>query len=402
MSNAQSQFDLAPHSSALNFLHGVRQAKQSGKGMISMLWEVARLRCGPGQLRPDEYFMYGLYDDSRFNPQVKRTYLGEQAKQFDSPWNAIARDKPLLTAMLKGLGLPVPETQAIYHPSRTYAEAEPLRDRDDICRFLRGPADYPIFGKPFDSAGSVGTAKIDGYDSARDALIWGDDLIRVEGFAELIEGFGRGYLFQTLMRPHPQIAAIIGPSVSSVRMFVFHDAEGCDLFRAAWKMPGTANAADNFWRIGNLLAGIDVNTGRLVKTMLRTAAGLEPIAAHPVTGVSFHDLIFPCWDELRATVLAAAVNLPGCHFQGWDVALTDRGPVLVELEGDGGNPIMEQLCFESGLLNERYQRTVAAARAAEQQARKRNIATSHADLKRNILAMAIPRTPAEEHATART
>lgn len=399
MSTDQFQFDTAQNSSAQNFLQGVRKAKKSGKGMLGMIWEIAQLRRGQGQIRPDEYFMYGLYDDARYSKETKRTFLSEQGKQLDSPWQAVAKDKPLMTAMLQGLGLPTPETQAIMHSCRTVADAVPLRNRADVCRFLREQASYPIFGKPFDSACSMGTAKIDSYDADRDAVVLGDDLIPVEGFAEMVEGLGRAYIFQTLMLPHPEIAKIIGPSVSSVRMFVFSDENGCDVFRAAWKIPASANVADNFWRLGNMLAGIDGETGKIVKTMHRTPAGLEPIDAHPATGVSFTDLVFPHWDEMKATVLAAAVNLPGCHFQGWDVALTDRGPILVELEGDGGNPIMEQLCFESGLLNERYQNIVKTAKDEEKHQRKRNIAISNTDLKKNIAGLAIPRIPTDPSPT---
>ena len=396
MSTDQFQFDLAPNSSALDFLQGVRKAKKAGKGMLGMIWEIAQLRRGQGQLRPDEYFMYELYDDARYSNETKRTFLSGQSKQLDSPWQAVAKDKPLLTAMLQGLGLPVPETQAILHSVRTFADAVPLRNRHDVCRFLREQANYPIFGKPFDRACSIGAAKIDGYDSDRDSVILGDDLIPVEGFAEMVDGLGRAYIFQTLMLQHPEIAKIIGPSVSSVRMFVFSDDDGCDVFRAAWKIPANANVADNFWRIGNMLAGIDVENGRIVKTMHRTPAGLVPVDAHPVTGVSFDDFVFPHWEEMRATVLAAAVNLPECHFQGWDVALTDRGPILVELEGDGGNPIMEQLCFESGLLNDRYCRIIKNAKVAEKNERKRNILISNSDLKKNIAGLAIPRIPADK------
>lgn len=395
MSTDQFQFDTAQNSSALNFLQGVRKAKKTGKGMLRMISEIAQLRRGQGQIRPHEYFMYGLYDDARYSKETKKTFLSEQGNQLNSPWGTVAKDKPLMTAMLQGLGLPVPETQAIMHSTRTVADAVPLRNREDVCRFLRQQASYPIFGKPFDSACSMGTAKIDGYDGDRDAVILGDDLIPVEGFAEMVEGLGRAYIFQTLMLPHPEIAKIIGPSVSSVRMFVFSDEDGCDVFRAAWKIPASANVADNFWRIGNMLAGIDGDTGRIVKTMHRTAAGLEQIDAHPATGVSFTDLVFPHWDEMKATVLAAAVNLPDCHFQGWDVALTDRGPILVELEGDGGNPIMEQLCFESGLMDERYCRILKNAKAAEKNQRKRNIAISNNDLKTSIAGLAIPRIPTD-------
>ncbi len=60
---------------------------------------------------------------------------------------------------------------------------------------------------------------------------------------------------------------------------------------------------------------------------------------------------------------------------------------------------MEQLCFESGLLNERYQSIVKAAKDAEKNERKRNIAISNTDLKKNITGLAIPRIPADPSQT---
>ena len=35
--------------------------------------------------------------------------------------------------------------------------------------------------------------------------------------------------------------------------------------------------------------------------------------------------------------------------------MTDQGPVILELEADGGNPILGQLCHDKGVLDERYQ-----------------------------------------------
>jgi Sugar-transfer associated ATP-grasp len=103
-----------------------------------------------------------------------------------------------------------------------------------------------------------------------------------------------------------------------------------------------------------MLGGIDVDTGRVIRVLRRTESGTEPIERHPKTGTSFNDLMFPEWASMRDVVMRGAAAVPSCHFQGWDVALTDRGPVLVELEGDGGDLIMEQLCFDSGLLQGRY------------------------------------------------
>ena len=41
--------------------------------------------------------------------------------------------------------------------------------------------------------------------------------------------------------------------------------------------------------------------------------------------------VIPKWDEVKEVCLSASVNFPGLRIQNWDVALCDRGPVLVEL-----------------------------------------------------------------------
>ena len=385
MTSSNFELDVQRSNPALDYLSGIRRAKAAGKSLGSMVMEIIKLRRGPGKLQPEEYFMYGLYDDERFSPEAKRTFLGQNNLLLPSSWADIARDKPTFSALLRGLNLPIPETQAIVHPTRDYPGAISLRGREDICRFLRDEANYPIFGKPFDSVCSMGTAKINAYDPAQDAAILGDGTaVSVEVIAEVIDDLGLAYLFQTLLRPHEDIEALIGPCVSSVRMFVMSDENGCSLFRAAWKIPATANDADNFWREGNILAGVDVVTGKIGRTLVRTQSGTEPIAEHPITGVAFDSMTFPHWDQMRETVLAAANQIPSCHFQGWDVALTDQGPILVELEGDGGNPIMEQLCFDSGLLQERYLRIVEAAKERDKQARSTSRAQEAAMLKRNF------------------
>jgi hypothetical protein len=144
------------------------------------------------------------------------------------------------------------------------------------------------------------------------------------------------------------------------------------LLRASWKIPSGTTVADNFWRAGNMLGGIDVETGAVIRVLRRTEKGTEPIERHPATGTSFQGLVFPEWERMREVVLRGAAAVPSCHFQGWDVALTDRGPVLVELEGDGGDPIMEQLCFDSGLLQGRY--LSFAKKALQQRKEKERIA----------------------------
>ena len=400
MTTESFQLDVQRSNPALDYISGIRRAKAAGKGLASMMMEIMRLRRGRGKLQPEEYFMYGLYDDSRFTPEAKQTFLGQNNLLLPSPWADIARDKPTFTALLRGLDLPVPETQAIVHPNRSFPGAVPLRNHNDVCNFLRTQAAYPIFGKPFDSVCSMGTAKIVGYEQDQDSVVVGEHRIPVEGIAKMVEELGHAYLFQTLMHPHESIAELIGPCVSSVRMFVMSDDDGVELFRAAWKIPASANDADNFWRQGNMLAGIDVETGKVLRTLIRTDSGTEPIEKHPITDASFAEMTFPHWDQMRDVVLNAATQIPSCHFQGWDVAMTDRGPILVELEGDGGNPIMEQLCFDSGLLTERYLSIVDSAMEREKNDRSKSRSQEKQVIRKTIESIATKpagSTPATEN-----
>ena len=356
MTTDQFQFDTGQIGGNPDIFVGIRKAVKSGKKMPSMLMEIAKLRMGPGKLKPEEYFMYELYDDDRFDAQTRKTFLSGTGKTYDSPWRVIAEDKPLMTSMLKGLGLPVPETQAIYHRIRTFDGAAELRTPEDMVEFLRNQANYPIFGKPFGSCQSKGTALLASYDKASDQLIIGaNQRVSVVEFADTVEKLNQPYMFQTKLQPHAEITKMIGPSVSCVRMFYISDDRGCSLLRAAWKIPADSNSADNFWRDGNMLAGINLETGKIEKAVQRSGSSTGPVEKHPETGVSFSDMVFPDWDKMLEVANTAALNIPDCYFQGWDIAMTDQGPVILELEADGGNPILGQLCHDKGVLDERYQ-----------------------------------------------
>jgi putative polysaccharide biosynthesis protein len=391
MATTSFALDTQKDDAGLKYVKWLHDANATGKSLTGVVREIASLLWGRGKLQPNEYFLYRLYDDNRFAPEVKKTFLGadrlaDLLSALEMPWPEIANDKPTLTALLRGHDLPIPETQAMRHADRTFPGAKALRNKSDVEHFLRKEARYPIFTKPTDSRCSLGVANLERYDRQTDCLITKRGLtVPVAEFADQIEQFAQGgYLFQTRLAPHPKVAEIVGDQLSTARMFVLVDDHGPTLLRAAWKIPSGESVADNFWRSGNMLGGIDVETGRIIRVLRRTPDGTIPVDSHPKTGASFKDLVFPEWDKMREVVMRGAAAVPSCHFQGWDVALTDRGPVLVELEGDGGDPIMEQLCFDSGLLQGRYLDFATKAMGTQKERKKAAKARLRARLRANF------------------
>jgi hypothetical protein len=89
-----------------------------------------------------------------------------------------------------------------------------------------------------------------------------------EGFLRELEPYRKqGYLLQEMLRPHPEIAALCGARLSTVRLIVLLEHGEPAVFHALWKIPVGANPADNFWRPGNLLAGLDAADGRVTRVL---------------------------------------------------------------------------------------------------------------------------------------
>lgn len=102
------------------------------------------------------------------------------------------------------------------------------------------------------------------------------------------------------------------------------------LLLAYYRMPVGTTAVDNV-DAGGIAAPIDLATGRLGPGLRKKGgAGMSPIDVHPSTGAPITGRILPCWTELQALVTRAHGLLPTLGIIGWDVAITPKGPVLIE------------------------------------------------------------------------
>ena len=346
-----------------------RAQRETGKSVFGQAREMLLLRRGLGGITPQEYIANRLFDDDRFTTADKRAFLGVRGEHAvdricnaDHRWRAPVKDKIVFAAMMRGLGFPVPELIAFHHARRRCFMGADLRTREDLLGFLRG-LKRPVFGKPLGGRWSLGAASLEGYDAPSDTVrTLGGATIGVEDLADQIAAFAdEGYLFQERLVPHAMLAEICGPAVGTVRLLTAMTGRGPELIATVWKVIGGGNIADNFWRRGNMLAAIDSDSG----TVLRVASGLGHEAAthesHPDSGMPLPGLVLPDWQAARATCLSAATALAGLRLIGWDIALTEHGPVIVE-----ANTLpafnLHQIATGRGLLEGRFAEFVASCR----------------------------------------
>lgn len=331
---------------------------QTGKRYGEMVKEIFRLGRGNGKLSPRDYFYYRLYDDKRLDWAAKTRFVSEDihagviAKCCDRSWWAVADDKLLAYEHLQAAGLAVPETQAVYDRSgRGFGKLRHLITAEDIANFLRRDARFPLFAKPLGGVASFGALRILGFSEGMLTVDGGETM----AFDQLVRDAGNeGYLFQTMLRPHPALATATD-AVSTVRVMVRIGVDGPRIMRTVWKIPGKGAIADNFWRPGNLLAAVDAETGEVKRVIRGTGAETEEVAAHPDSNVTLLGMVLPDWERLTDMAREGARLFHPLRYQSWDIAMGEEGPVAVEVNtGSAFN--LAQLAWDEGILDEDFAR----------------------------------------------
>jgi Sugar-transfer associated ATP-grasp len=93
--------------------------------------------------------------------------------------------------------------------------------------------------------------------------------------------------------------------------------------------------------------------GEITRVLRGTGAETVLNPVHPDTDQTILGTPIPQWPALSALVAEAARVLPGIRTQSWDVALTDRGPVLLEVNF-GGDLNLSQLAYGTGVPDEAF------------------------------------------------
>lgn len=254
---------------------------------------------------------------------------------------------------MAGAGFPVPETLAIVGGTARPSFSLHLASEQEIAGFLGGWSEWPLFAKPIDGVFSVGTLQISGRDGAYLAVD-GHGMVPVAELASYMSAMStEGYLLQRCLTPIAGSPFDHTPAVATVRLLILLGAGGPTLESAVVKLPAAGATADNYWRPGNMLGAVDDDTGAITRVVSGVGADMQVHDRHPTSGAPFGGVTVPGWDALRRCAIDAATAFPALRTQSWDVALTDRGPVPLEVNF-GGDFNLHQFAHRRGILSERY------------------------------------------------
>jgi hypothetical protein len=182
----------------------------------------------------------------------------------------------------------------------------------------------------------------------RDAA--GGETVRGDEMAAWIgDAARRGLLVQECLRVAPSLAELSPGALPTLRLVTCLDEAGTpEVTDAALRLSlSTSAAADNF-NADNLVCGVD-GAGTAGPALRRRGTGFEQCDRHPLTGAAIAGHRLEQWAAAQALALRAHRAMPASFTViGWDIGLTDRGPVLVEGNWNPGYNVM-QLVHGRGL-----------------------------------------------------
>lgn len=343
---------------------------QSGKSLLTQLREIRALRGMGGQCGMSDYYCYKLYDDGYQHGRGAPDFLGWRLEQrFGlalNPRHAVlpAWDKLAFMTLAYAAGLPAAPLRAYYHAAKVLpdSQAEHLGTPAAVAAFLREPSNFPLFAKPAFSQQGKGADYLAGYDSASDSLVMlNGAMVAVEEFLQRMTvsfdpQYHRpecGFLFQPPLVPSAAVRAVTDwTAICGVRVTCLNGPGGIQPIGSLWKIAVPPNHVDNFskGKYGNMLADVDVATGRVARALTRFWPDASISVKHPLTGAVLDGFQLPEWNKIMDVCRHGGATFPLMRVHHWDFALTDRGPVILELN-DLGSTIGMQI-HGRGLLTE--------------------------------------------------
>lgn len=259
----------------------------------------------------------------------QRYYL-EQLNPFK--YFNLARNKYLAHKVMEETGIRTAQLYCYYHPEGVVEQSSLIATAPaDVCRILQSKGVRQCVVK------STEDAHGDNVLVAEEVEYMADDCLlhcfdgSTRRLTEMLDREPR--IFESMVRQSRQFAEFNPSSVNTIRfMTTLYPGGEARVVATFVKIGRAGHCVDNAGGGGNVDVCIDPATGMTQYAIQYDGwRKIKDIDRHPDTGAQLNGVRIERWEELKAEVLRFQQAFPWCKAAGWDIAVTDDGPVVIEV-----------------------------------------------------------------------
>lgn len=258
----------------------------------------------------------------------------------------ILSDKTVFAQFIKGVDVQVPKTYLVFYSLHDSEYENSFGVTDDL-KLIASPEDWlnyihhhlpdAFIVKPATGQGGKGihVYRRQGKDSflCQKQSVTADEMVR-----RIVtdEWYGT-CLIQELARNHPSYQAISGSNaLECLRVLTARTrSRGIQVYSTEARFTVDVNAeVDNFQggRSGNILCKVANDTGKIQDAFIfdTTKVTYRHISHHPNTQHPLVGWAVPEFNAAHAAAIRAHTSMASFAIIGWDIAITERGPIIIE------------------------------------------------------------------------
>lgn len=288
---------------------------------------------------PYHYFRYGLYR-RKFNLKKILDFIPETIIYYKilpkiNFNHILLDDKNIFELIMKGSKIPIPDTIfKIQSKKVTDGNNNPINETE-FQTILRGTSSLKIFAKP-SKFGSGGKGILEFNKSNGKFYTKKNEELNLNFINEILE---KDWIFQEGIQNNDFIKSMHKYSLNTFRvMTLSQPRKDAVVMNIVLKIGNNKSSTDNAHTSG-IYVGVHLD-GKLMDTGYDE--NLNEFNKHPLTNFEFSGQIIP---EIKSVIdlsINCANLFPSIKYIGWDIALTNAGPVVIEGNSSPGLTIIQR------------------------------------------------------------
>lgn len=301
---------------------------------IKILFDYLHLHRTKG-LNMDEYYEFEFEKRSK---EFRESFLGlnEQRYYLDylNPikYYSIARNKYFAHKILENTGVKKSPLYCYYQPEGNVVNSiEIASDTESVVKILKSKKVNQCVIKDTENSHGEGVIVV------KDIEYLDNDcrLHYFNGKTEMLSNILGQYplLFEGLVFQTKQFSRMNESSVNTVRfMTTLYPNGEAKIIATFIKIGRAGKCVDNAGDGGNVDVCVDVESGEIKYAIQYDGwRKIKDIDKHPDSGNQLNGIVIENWDKIKAEVVKFQQAFPYCKAAGWDIAITDEGPVVIEV-----------------------------------------------------------------------